>query len=64
MEISIEITESQFEKLQERAKRLGILPKELVKAALSDILNSHDEDFSSASEYVLNKNKKLYQRLS
>ncbi len=30
MELSVEFNESQFEKLQEKAKRLGILPKRLL----------------------------------
>jgi len=64
MELSIELTESQFEKLQEKAKHLGILPKQLIKAAITDLLNIRDENFLSASDYVLNKNKELYQRLS
>ena len=64
MELSIEITESQFEKLQEKARHLGILPKQLIKAVISDLLNSQDDDFLSASAFVISKNKKLYQRLS
>jgi len=64
MELSIELTESQIEKLEEKAKYLGILPKQLIKSAIIDLLNIHDENFLSATNYVLNKNKELYQRLS
>jgi len=64
MKISVEITESQFEKFQKKAKHLGILPKDIIKATLSNMLNYDDELFYSASEYVLNKNKELYQRVS
>ena len=64
MELSVEFDESQFEKLHEKAKRLGILPKQLIKAAVNDLLNVRDEDFLSAANYVFDKNKELYKRLS
>ncbi len=64
MELSVEFDESQFEKLHEKAKRLGILPKQLIKAAVNDLLNVRDEDFLSAANYVFGKNKELYKRLS
>ena len=64
MELSIELNESQFTKLQEKAKKLGLLPKQLILAAIADLLNTRDEDFLSATDYVLNKNKELYRRLS
>ncbi len=64
MELSVELNESQFEKLQEKAKYLGILPKQLIKAVITDLLNVKNEDFLSATDYVLNKNKELYKRLS
>lgn len=64
MELSVEFEESQFEKLQEKAKLLGILPKQLIKAAVTDLLNIRDEDFLSAANHVFSKNKELYKRLS
>jgi antitoxin FitA len=64
MELSIELNESQFEKLQEKAKHLGILPKQLIKAAVTDLLNERDDEFLSATNYILDKNKELYKRLS
>jgi len=64
MELSIEFDESQFEKLQEKANLLGILPKQLIKAAVTDLLNIRDNDFLSATDYVFSKNKELYNRLS
>ena len=64
MELSVDFDESQFKKLQEKAKLLGILPKQLVKSAVTDLLNNRDEDFLSATNYVFSKNKELYKRLS
>jgi len=43
IELSIDLNESQFEKLQEKATHLGILPKQLIKAAVADLLNQRDE---------------------
>lgn len=64
MELSIELNESQFTTLQEKAKALGLLPKQLIMAAVADLLNARDEDFLTAADYVLKKNKELYKRLS
>ncbi|MBT7094356.1 MAG: DNA-binding protein [Bacteroidetes bacterium] len=64
MELSVDFDESQFEKLQEKAKLLGILPKQLIKVAVTDFLNIRDKDFLSATDYVFSKNKELYKRLS
>jgi antitoxin FitA len=64
MELSIELNESQFATLQEKAKKLGLLPKQLIMAAVADLLNTRDEDFLAAADYVLSKNKELYKRLS
>jgi len=64
MKLSFDLTESQNEKLDATAKRLGIRPEELAKAALNDLLDKPQEDFESAAQHVLSKNKELYKRLS
>ncbi len=64
MELTIELTENQFEKLQETARRLGLLPRQVAIAAVTDLLAARDEDFRMATDYVLKKNKELYRRLS
>jgi antitoxin FitA len=64
MEFSIELNESQFATLQKKATTLGLLPKQLIMAAVADLLNARDEDFLEAADYVLNKNNELYKRLS
>lgn len=64
MKLSLDLTESQNEKLDTTAKRLGIRPEELAKAALNDLLDKPQEDFESAAQHVLSKNKELYKRLS
>ncbi len=64
MKLSLDLTDTQNEKLDLAAKRLGIRPEELAKAALNDLLDQPQEDFEAATQHVLNKNKELYRRLS
>ena len=44
MKLSIELSESQLQKLQEEAGRLGILPEQLASAVVSDLLATQDND--------------------
>ena len=64
MKIAIEISDAQAETLRERAKRLGLQPEELARAAVADLLTSPDEGFEAAAAHVLKKNAALYDRLS
>jgi antitoxin FitA len=63
MIISIDLPVSQLELLNKEAGKLGIRSEELARAAITDIINVPDEDFASVAEYVLKKNKELYNRL-
>ena len=64
MKILIELPPAQADKLREEAARHGISPEELARAAVTDLLGTSDEDFRSAAERVLRKNKELYKRLA
>jgi hypothetical protein len=64
MKIAIEISEAQADSLRERAKRLGLQPEELARAAVADLLTNPAEDFEAAVAHVLEKNAELYDRLS
>lgn len=64
MRISIELPESQVDKLRGEAKRLGVRSEDLAAAAVVDLLNRQAADFDSAAKHVLEKNRELYQRLS
>ena len=64
MSISLELDGEQSERLAERARELGVDPRELAKAAVNDLLNRSGEDFDRAAEFVLDKNRELYRRLS
>ena len=63
MKVAIELPDTQADKLRSEASRLGVKPEELATAAVVDLLNRND-DFQEAADYVLRKNKELYQRLS
>jgi hypothetical protein len=64
MKLVIELPAPQGEKLRDEAKRLGLTPEDLARAALADLLGTPDEDFHRAAARVLRKNEELYKRLA
>ena len=64
MKLSFDLTESQSQKLDAAANRLGIPREELAKAALDELLARPEAEFDASVEYVLSKNEELYRRLS
>lgn len=64
MEIAVELTASQMEQLEVRAKSVGLPKEDLVRAVISDLLNVPDAEFSAAMDFVLDKNAELYRRLA
>lgn len=62
--ITIEVSDSQLQKLQDLAVAHGIALEDLLKASLEDWLNSQKSEFDNAANYVLTKNAELYQRLA
>jgi hypothetical protein len=62
--LSIELSESQLQKLREEVGCLGILPEQLASAVVSDLLATQDNDVRAAVDHVLRKNEALYRRLS
>ncbi len=64
MSITVELTEEQARRLDERARELGVDVRELAKAAVADLLSRPGDDFDRAAKFVLAKNKELYRRLS
>jgi antitoxin FitA len=62
--ITIEIPDSQLQKLQDLAKLHGVSPEALLCANLADWLSSPKPEFSNAAGYVLKKNAELYSRLA
>jgi antitoxin FitA len=62
--ITIDIPDSQLQKLQALAKAHGVSPEAPLSAGLTDWLSSPKPEFSSAASYILNKNAELYTRLA
>jgi hypothetical protein len=64
MKLAFELPPAQADRLRQEAARLGVSPDELAKAALADLLATHDPDFETAARRVLDKNRELYRRLA
>ena len=64
MKLSIDLSVAQAERLRAEAKRLGLTPEELARAAVADLLANAGGDFEAAAERVLKKNEELYRRLA
>jgi len=62
--ITIDLSDSQFQKLQNLARVHGIATEVLLKASLEDWLNLQKGDFVNAADYVVAKNAELYRRLA
>ncbi|ACB00464.1 MULTISPECIES: hypothetical protein [Cyanophyceae] len=62
--ITLDLSDTQFQKLQDLATMHGIGIEVLLKASLEDWLNSQKTGFVDAADYVLTKNTELYQRLA
>jgi antitoxin FitA len=62
--ITIDLSDSQFQRLQDLARVHGIAIEVLLKASLEDWLNSQKSEFDEAANYVLTKNAELYRRLA
>jgi len=62
--ITLDLSDTQFQKLQDLAVAHGIELEILLKASIEDWLNSQKSEFVDAANYVLTKNAELYQRLA
>lgn len=62
--ITIDLSDSQFQKLQDLAKTHEIALEVLLRSGLEDWLNSQKSEFVDAADYVLMKNAELYKRLA
>jgi antitoxin FitA len=50
--------------LRQEAARLGLVPEDLAKAAVEDLLARPPSDFERAAKHILSKNRELYRRLA
>ncbi len=57
MTLFLNLSEVEVEDLRERARRLGVRPEELAKAAVVDLLNRGPEDLDAAAQQVLRRDR-------
>lgn len=62
--ITIDLSDSQFQKLRDLATVHGVAPEVLLKVSVEDWLNSQQDEFADAANRVLTKNVELYKRLA
>jgi predicted transcriptional regulator len=62
--ITIALPDELMDKLRNLAKRHRVAPEDLVRASVEELVASPQESFQEALEYILNKNKELYDRLA
>ncbi len=62
--ITVALPEDRLNKLRQTAARLGVIPEELVRVSIEELLAQPEDDFEQAIEHVLEKNSDLYQRLA
>lgn len=63
-QITVSLTEEQLVKLHAIALRLKMLPEEIARIGIGELISRPDSEFQQAMEYVLNKNAELYRRLA
>ena len=64
MRITVDLTREQAKRLRKVSESLGIEPGQLAHAAFADLLARLPDDFQKAAKYVLEKNRRLYERLN
>jgi hypothetical protein len=62
--INIPISDQRLAQLRTRAERAGLTPEEFLRQGIESFLESPDEEFRKAAEYVLKKNAELFRRLA
>ena len=62
--ITLNLSDLQIQKIQKKAEQLEISVEDCVKIGIDQWLTDVQPDFSKSADYVLNKNRELYQRLA
>ena len=62
--ITINLSDERAQQLREIGERFGVRPEDLVRISVEELLAKPDEAFQKATDYVLKKNKDLYDRLA
>lgn len=64
MKVTLEIPKEKFSVIEITAQELGLDPTQLMQSLLNDQISTTKEDFERTANYVLEKNKGLYDRLA
>ena len=64
MSMVVQLGDEQSRQLQDIARELQVDPAELARAAINDLVTRRSDDFERAAQFVLEKNRELYRRLS
>ncbi len=62
--ITISLPEEKLAKLSEKAAVYGVTAEELARVGIEHLLESPEEEFNRAVDYLLMKNEGLYRRLA
>lgn len=62
--ITIDVEDAQFQKLAALAKSQGLSVEEMIQSQLRQWLSSSETELNEATDYVLEKNSGLYQRIA
>ena len=62
--ITINLSDERAQQLREIGEHFGVRPEDLVRISVEELLAKPDEAFQKATDYVLKKNKDLYDRLA
>ncbi len=65
MKISIELSDEQLRRLQNKAQQQRTSTEQLIEALVQEFADDANQvEFETAMDYVLRKNKELYERLA
>ncbi len=63
-EITIQLAEEQWKRLQDESARRDLAPEEVARRAVEEALGNPLPEFDDLVTYILNKNRHLYGRLA
>lgn len=62
--LTLNITDSNYQKIEKIAKKKGVTTEQLLVGKIDEWLTKSEDNFDEVINYVLDKNKELYQRLA
>ena len=60
--ITIALSDDRMVRMKEMTSRFRVMPEELVRVSIEELLTRPEADFDRAVDYVLAENAALYQR--